>query len=36
MLENALKIGLDAQFMPPENFSAKKAYIGDPSPENRF
>lgn len=36
MLENALKIGLDALFMPPENFSAKKAYIGDPSPENRF
>jgi hypothetical protein len=36
MLENALKIGLDAQFMPPENFSAKKAYIGDPAPENRF
>ena len=36
MLENALKVGLDGQFMPPENFSSKKAYIGDPSPENRF
>ena len=36
MLENALKIGLDSQFLPPENFSIKKAYIGDPCPENRF
>jgi tubulin polyglutamylase TTLL1 len=36
MLENALKIGLDAIFLPPESFSTKKAYIGDPCPENRF
>jgi hypothetical protein len=36
MLENALKIGLDGQFMPPENFTSKKAFIGDSCPENRF
>lgn len=36
MLENALKIALDAQFLPPEGFSMKKAYIGDACPENRF
>ena len=36
MLENALKIGLDPIFLPPESFSLKKAFIGDPCPENRF
>jgi tubulin polyglutamylase TTLL1 len=36
MLENALKIGLDTQFLPPEHFSSKKAFIGDACPENRF
>ena len=36
MLENALKIGLDSVFIPPENFSSKKAFIGDAAPENRF
>lgn len=36
MLENALKIALDTQFLPPEGFSTKKAFIGDPCPENRF
>ena len=36
VIENALKIGLDAQFMPPEFFSTKKAFIGDPCPENRY
>jgi len=36
MLENALKIGMDTIFLPPELFSTKKAFIGDPCPENRF
>ena len=36
MLENALKLSLDPLFLPPENFSGKKAFIGDASPENRF
>ena len=36
MLENALKIALDSQFLPPEHFSSKKAFIGDACPENRF
>lgn len=36
MLENAFKIGLDSLFLPPENFSSKKAFIGDACPENRF
>lgn len=36
MLENALKIGTDSVFIPPENFSIKKSFIGDPCPENRF
>lgn len=36
MLENALKIALDTQFLPPEGFSLKKSFIGDPCPENRF
>lgn len=36
LLENALKICLDSQFLPPENFSVKKAFIGDACPENRF
>lgn len=36
MLENALKIGLDPIFMPPENFSSKKAFVGDACPESRF
>lgn len=30
MLENALKIALDPIFLPPENFTTKKAFIGDP------
>ena len=36
MLENALKLGLDSLFLPPEGYSTKKAFIGDASPENRF
>ena len=36
MLENALKLSLDSQFLPPEHFSSKKAFIGDACPENRF
>ena len=36
MVENALKIGVDPLFLPPEGFSQKKAYIGDACPENRF
>ena len=36
MLENALKIALDPMFLPPENYSGKKAFIGDAAPENRF
>ena len=36
MLENAIKIGLDSIFLPPEGFSSKKAFIGDACPENRF
>lgn len=36
MLENALKIGMDSIFLPPDNFSTKKSYIGDACPENRF
>jgi len=36
MLENALKIALDSQFLPPEHFSSKKAFIGDACPENRY
>ena len=36
MLENALKIGMDTIFVPPDNFSNKKAFIGDACPENRF
>ena len=36
MLENALKISTDSLFIPPENFSVKKSFIGDPCPENRF
>jgi tubulin polyglutamylase TTLL1/tubulin monoglycylase TTLL3/8 len=36
MIENALKISLDPIFLPPESFSLKKAFIGDPCPENRF
>jgi len=36
MLENALKIGMDPVYLPPEFFSTKKAFIGDPCPENRF
>ena len=36
MIENAFKIGLDSVFTPPESYSTKKAFIGDPCPENRF
>ena len=36
MLENALKIGLDTIFLPPENFGTKKVFLGDITPENRF
>jgi len=36
MLENALRIGCDTVFLPPEQFSTKKAFIGDPCPELRF
>ena len=36
MLENALKITTDTIYIPPDNFSLKKSFIGDPCPENRF
>ena len=36
MLENALKLAVDPIFPPPENFSSKKAFVGDPCPENKF
>ena len=36
MLENSLKLSLDPLFLPPENFTSKKAFIGDAVPENRF
>lgn len=36
MLENAFKIAVDPIFMPPEGFSSKKAFLGDPCPENKF
>ena len=36
MLENALKIAVDPLCPPPENYSQKKAFVGDPCPENRF
>lgn len=36
MLENAMKIGMDSVFIPPEGFSSKKGFIGDPCPENKF
>ena len=36
MLENAFKITVDPIFMPPEGFSSKKAFLGDPCPENKF
>lgn len=36
MLENALKICTDPLFPPPDNFSQKKAFVGDACPETRF
>ena len=36
MLENSMKLSLDPLFLPPENFTSKKAFIGDAVPENRF
>ena len=36
MLENVFKIVVDPVFPPPENFALKKAFVGDPCPENRF
>jgi tubulin monoglycylase TTLL3/8 len=36
MLENAFKIAVDPLFPPPEGFSTKKAFLGDPCPENKF
>jgi hypothetical protein len=36
MLENSLKLALDPIFLPPENFTSKKAFIGDAVPEQRF
>lgn len=36
MLENALKLAVDPLFQPPEHYSQKKAFVGDPCPENRF
>ena len=36
MLENALKISLDSIFIPPEQFTTKKSFIGDPCPDTRF
>jgi hypothetical protein len=36
MVENAFKIGMDPIFLAPEGFTSKKAFIGDPCPENRF
>lgn len=35
-LENAIKIAVDPEFMPPENYSTKKAYVGDCCPETHF
>ena len=36
MLENAFKIAVDPVFIPPEDFTKKKAFLGDPCPENKF
>ena len=36
MLENAFKITVDPLLPPPEGFSSKKAFLGDPCPENKF
>jgi len=36
MLENAFKISVDPIFPPPDNFSSKKAFVGDPTPLNLF
>lgn len=36
MLDNAFKIALDPVFMPPDNFSFKKAAIGEIAYENKF
>jgi hypothetical protein len=36
MLENSLKLAMDTVFIPPDGFSSKKAFIGDPAPENRY
>ena len=33
MVENALKIGMDPILPPPEGFTNKKGFIGDPCPE---
>lgn len=36
MLENALRLTIDPMFPPPENYSQKKAFVGDACPENKF
>lgn len=36
MLENAFKLAVDPMYPPPENYSSKKAFLGDPCPENKF
>jgi hypothetical protein len=36
MLENACKLAVDPLFPPPEGYSSKKAFLGDPCPENKF
>jgi hypothetical protein len=36
MLENAFKLAVDPLFPPPEGYSSKKAFLGDPCPENHF
>jgi hypothetical protein len=36
MLENAFKLTVDPMYPPPENYSQKKAFVGDACPENKF
>lgn len=36
MLENALKLAVDPMYPPPDNYSQKKAFVGDVCPETKF
>jgi hypothetical protein len=36
VIENSLRVAMDPLFPPPENFSTKKAYVGECCPETRF